>query len=284
VLVFTRMPKVTNSSHPLAGLRAICGFTREDVAKIAGITAASVQNIELNRAPMPLDAARRIEAATGCLATSLMNKGSVATCLDGRPYTRSIYTNYQDASIATPEHVVDAIADLQFRLQTLLAASDKKFLYVTRRLGDVIETVLQEAEVSMPALESIARSKASFPTKEMTVSQLQEEIGDSPVWQQWIQTHPISPKSKCNVIDECYQSWPDIELNKHVVYSYINIRHRFRIEFSDGQRLEVVKDNWKLKSVAGKNTPLPKAGSKIDIKPADQFAKQSKRSPRKKLT
>ena len=205
VLVFTCMNKVTTSSHPLAGLRAICGFTREDVAKIAGITAASVQNIELGRAPMPEDAARRIEAATGCRASSLMEKQSTVLRLDGKPYTHQSYLNYQKSSTATLEGVEAVCADLQFRLRTLVAASaEGKFLYVARRIGDALDAVLNEAGISMESLESVERHSASVGVQEMTVAQLQQEIGDSPIWKKKLATHPQPATGKCKVVLESY--------------------------------------------------------------------------------
>ena len=271
------MPRVTTSSHPLARLRATCGWTREDAAKIAGITAASVQNIEINRAPISEDAARRIEATTGCLAASLMAKQSVPLRLDGNPYERQTYQNYQAASTAEPDAVEAAAADLQFRIRTLLAASGNKFLYVVRRFSDALDAVLNEAGISLEALESFERKSASVSVSEMTIAQLRKKIGPAPALLQWLEAHPQPEKSKCKVVDESYQHWPTTEFESRIVIARSVQRHRYRIEFADGQRLEVLAEKWTAKGISFKGTPHPELGGSIAMIPSPALSRPRKR-------
>lgn len=276
VLVFTRMPKVTTSSHPLARLRAICGWTREDAARIAGISAASIQNIELDRVPIPEDAALRIEAATACKASSLMDKHGAPLLIDGRPYERKNYNNYLNASTATPEEIDAAAADLGFRLRMLLASSGNRFLYVARRLGGAFDVILQEASISLNYVESVERRAASISVTEMTVAELRSKLTGEPNLREWLKANPRPNKEKCKVVDESYQHWPTSEMGNGIVYAKFNQRHRYRIEFATGQRLEVVVDEWKVKGVSGKATQHPAPGTSVALVPSPAFRKRRK--------
>lgn len=276
MLVFARMPKITTSSHPLARLRAICGWTREDAARVAGISAASIQNIELGRAPIPEDAALRVEAATACKASSLMDKHGAPLLIDGRPYERKTYNSYLDASTAKPEKIDAAAADLEFRLKMLLASSGNRFLYVARRLGGAFDAILQEANISLDYLESIERKAASISVAEMTVAELRSKLADEPVLREWIKANPQPDKSKCKVVDESYQHWPTSDFGNGIIYAKFNQRHRYRIEFAAGQRLEVIVDKWKAKGVSGKATQHPAPGTGMALVPSPAFRKKRK--------
>jgi len=272
------MPKITTSSHPLARLRAICGWTREDAARIAGISAASIQNFELDRAPIPEDAALRIEAATGCKASSLMDKSGVPLLIDGRPYERKNYNNYLDASTAKPEGIDAAAADLEFRLRMLLASSGNRFLYVARRLGGAFDAILQEANISLDYMESIERTTASISVTEMTVGALRSKLAGEPVLQKWLKANPQSDKNKCKVVDESYRHWPTSEFGTGIVYAKFDQRHRYRIEFAAGQRLEVIVDELKEKGVCGKATKHHSPGATVALIPSPAFRKRNGRS------
>jgi len=232
---------------------------------------------------MPKDAARRIEAATGCLAASLMDKKSSPLRLDSEPYTRRSYTNYQEASTAKPESVEAAAADLQFRVRTLLAAADSKFLYAARRLSDAIDEVLKETGISLDTLESVERKTASVSVSEMTITQLRKDVAAAPLLE-WLDAHPELATSKCKVVDECYQHWPITDFEDRITYARKIQRHRYRIEFADGRRYEVVKDSGRAKGVSGKGTPHPEEGGALATVPTPGFSKPRKRSSRIKIS
>lgn len=89
------MPKSPSKTTSLAILRAKVGLTQKAFADLAGMTAASYQQLELGKFPLSRPAARRIMAATGASAT----ESDGAVDLDGkdwkgRPYSDSSYKEW----------------------------------------------------------------------------------------------------------------------------------------------------------------------------------------------
>ena len=156
------MPKRTTSTHPLARLRQACGFTREDAARIAGITAASVQNIEISRGRMTEESARRLEAATGCMVASLMRKDGSPLGPDGMPYEERTYQSYLGAASAQAGQLDAVAADLHSKIKMLLSCSGDKFQFVRQRLIHAVEQVMVEAGLPPHLVALISRLKESI--------------------------------------------------------------------------------------------------------------------------
>ena len=250
------MSKVTTSSHPLAALRACCGFTRDALARIAGLTAATIQNLELNRAKLSENAAIRIEAATGCLASSLMDSQSRPVSLNGTPYTAKTYESYRRASkAATDDTAADEAA---FRVRTLLAASGDHFLYVCRRLDHALNEIATEAGIPPQAISEVERRAATLQTlPSMTVEEIKQEIGPAPILLQWLKAHPQPPESKVKITVEKFRHWlRDSQFQRAIAYSQRVERKIYRIEFADDQMLSVAVDEGQGRAVG---VPPPSA-------------------------
>lgn len=159
----TVMPKHTTSTHPLARLRKACGWTREDAARVAGISAASVQNIELGRAPISEDAALRIEAATGCMASSFMRDGGSPLGTNGAPYEERTFQSYLGACSAQEGQVDAVAAEILSRIKTLLSCSGDKFQFVRQRLNHALDQVMVEAGLPPHLVSLVGDLKESIP-------------------------------------------------------------------------------------------------------------------------
>ena len=255
--------KVTTSTHPLVQLRAACGFSRDALARLCGVSAASVQHYELGRAPVPLDFVRKVEAATGARAESLVSNTSKPVTLGGGPYNRKAFENWQAASRATWETAHDAEADeMAFRVRTLIEAAGSSFLHVMRRLEHALSQTASEAGISMEIIEAAERKRASIDTVQMTVKQLSETVGDSPIWKSCLRSHPRKPTEKATVTIERFRHWvSDEELARMttgaptpegVVYGVRGERVLYRIVFFDGKRVEVPVNEFRVRGVGGK--------------------------------
>ena len=254
--------KATTASHPLVQLREACGFTRDALARLCGVSAASVQHYELGRAPVPLDFARRVEAVTGARADSFASNQSRLVTLGGKTYTRKAFNNWEATSRAAWEMVRDQEADeMAFRVRTMIEASGASFLPVMRRLEHVLAQTAQEAGISLEALEAAERKNASIESAPMTVKQLCDAIGDSAIWKSFLASNPRKPAEKATVTVERFRHWVnDGELARMmenantpdgVVYGVRADRVLYRIIFSDGKRLEVPSNEVRVRGIGG---------------------------------
>jgi hypothetical protein len=103
--------------HPLQTFRFVTGLTREACGKIAELTAATVQNIELGKAPLYLENAEMLEAYTGCNSVRLLElqqqwkdgklkaRAELVT-LDGQPFTSETYVAYKALPVPKADKVV----------------------------------------------------------------------------------------------------------------------------------------------------------------------------------
>jgi transcriptional regulator with XRE-family HTH domain len=116
------MPRITTSKHPLVLVRRACSLSRKDIAAMAGITVAMVQHIELGRSRLSRSAALRIEANTGCLASSLVDKSSKPTTAKGVLFTSESHRHWLNHT-PTPKEVERAFDNLSRGLKNVLEAA-----------------------------------------------------------------------------------------------------------------------------------------------------------------
>jgi hypothetical protein len=112
----------------------------------------------------------------------------------------------------------------------------------------------------------------------MTVAELRCKLASYPGLHEWLKANPQPDRSKCKVVDESYQHWPMREVEVGITYAKFNHRHRYRIEFTSGQRLEVVEDDWKMKGVSGKATQHPAPGTGMALVPSPTLRKHKRRA------
>jgi transcriptional regulator with XRE-family HTH domain len=166
--------RTTTSSHPLARLRAIVGWTREECARVSGMTSANVQNVELGRSSLPEEAAARIQAATGCAGDSLLAKSSRPLAFSGKVYTREIFEQWTTHPVDGDE-LAAAILDYKFRVENLLNTASKtpaQFRHLCMRLNQCLQDLPEDIGVSRGDLEAKSRLTAKTTVKTLSFSRL----------------------------------------------------------------------------------------------------------------
>lgn len=92
------MPKQPKFIHPVRAVRQAVGdslgkkLTQPAFAKMVGVSAATIQSVELGRLALSVTLANRIYVATGAEPRSLMKKGNKPRDVSGRPYTGLSFT------------------------------------------------------------------------------------------------------------------------------------------------------------------------------------------------
>lgn len=213
--------------HPLQTFRFVTGLTREACADIADLTASTVQNIELGKAPLYLENAELIEAYTGCSALKLLElqeqwkNGKLKTratlvTLNGQPFTPETYEAYK----ATPIPAEDrerAIEDIRTRIDLILGGLGERshdFRAAYRRMSQFTIKERGRAALSNAEVEQRGQSKAIVETKQMTLAQLAKEefLKGTDLYKKTLSKR-YKPSTKVNVSLEEFPSWRWSEKN-----------------------------------------------------------------------
>jgi len=247
------MARITTASHPLVSLRVFCGFTRNDISRIAGITSAQVQNIELDRSPMPKQAALLIEAATGCRAESLMDKDSSPLFLTGEPFTKKLWLDFQRRMPAEKEFGW-AEEDLTFRLSMMIRASGRGLYGFAHAVGRALEEAAKNAGIAPEAIDAKCRKNATVtmrmePVKEVRLMMRKVGKSDAEIDDR---LKGFKDSSECEVVEEIYRACPGTDaddaqkgkLAGHAKASVFLIAHKkvttlWRIGLPDGSKIEL---------------------------------------------
>jgi transcriptional regulator with XRE-family HTH domain len=203
------MPRLTTSTHPLVALRATCGFTRQALAEMAGVTPAMVQHIELGKSKLPPAAAIKIEAKTGCDARSLLEKSARPMTTGGEPFTRAAYERWL-CSAPSADQVEAGLDDLTFRLRAVLRASASGAAFYT--LAAALRSSMSEAAicagVAADAISAELRKDAEIKTASMTVAALRKaEVSACPGFAAAVRK--FAPAARCKVVIERFRGFPD---------------------------------------------------------------------------
>ena len=210
--------------HPLATLRFVTGLTREACGKVADLTAATVQNIELGKAPLYLENAELLEAYTDCSAMRLLE--AVQQWKDGKLRGRadlvttsggSFTSETYDAYISKPIPEVDrekAIKDLCTRLDLILGGLGQRsheFRAAYRRMVQFTIRERKNSGVNDAELTARGQSHAKVESWKTTVAGLAkvEAIAKNDVYKNEITTR-YKPGTRVNVSIEEYPCWPFI--------------------------------------------------------------------------
>ncbi|MFZ4483347.1 MAG: helix-turn-helix domain-containing protein [Chthoniobacterales bacterium] len=243
---YSSMPRVTTSTHPLVALRAACGMTRAQAATVAGVSPASIQHVELGRSALPLAAARKLEAFTGCDASTLMDSAAKPRSLDGQAFTGDRWRSWSNRG---PDQAAIAAAadDLGFRLHAYLGASGAGFWTFYTALVQSLGECAENARISPAAVEAECRKSAAMETRTMTISQLRVALGRCPDFEQ--QVAGFRPRQRCRVATETYRVVPNDEHGREVAAMVVphavtlphyrrEVATLWRVELPDGRRVQ----------------------------------------------
>ncbi len=214
--------KTRRPPHPLATFRFITGLTREACSKVADLTAATIQNIELGKAPLYLENAELLEAYTGCNSVRLLQavkawkdgnlkKRADLVTLDGQPFTAESYEAYKAAPIPAEDRE-RAIEDLCTRIDLMLGAlADRPhdFRAAYRRMVQFTVNERKRCGASDAELEQRGQSKAVVETRHTTLGELAKEdvIGKNELYKNELSKR-YKPSIKVDVSIEKFPFWP----------------------------------------------------------------------------
>lgn len=257
--------RVTTSSHPLAKLRAITGWSREECAKVCGMTAANVQNVELGRTPLTREAAIRLQSATGCDANSLLSAKSTPLAPGGAKFTRRIYEQWNLVEL-DPLSTRLTIRRYQSMVEDLLRGASGepgRFRRLCNLLSHALEQLPAEAGLSLETINASARARGKMSVRSAHFHRLQEVFGEDPRFVEAIRDKDISKwKNKaCPVTLRDYSLYPsrDPHLGKLLSPTWI-LREEWDIVFPDGSSVNLPFDSHSVKYIE-----IDSAGHVIDV-------------------
>jgi len=261
--------------HPLLTLRTIVGLTREACGNIADITASTVQNIELGKAPLQQAAAELLEASTGVNAEALMDahdkwtrgelkKRAHLIDITGREFTPERYAAYQRNPIFD-ERRDKAIEDIKTRVDLLLGALSNrshKFRGSYRRLIRFLNKERLRSEVNESDMVERGRLRMDVETRTMTVAQLAKEemLTRGPQWRKSGIEQDYSPRTKVVVSIEKFPYWPFADRMGNLE-NWVNpdcisgTRTIWRMNFPDKKQIAMHYDQMTTQGLSSKRLP-----------------------------
>ena len=199
----------------LAKIRFEADLTRDEAAKLIGMPATDFENLErgIGRVLTPRDA-KDIQSATGISAASLMNGDAWPVMLNGKPFTKEGFNSWQGLEIAE-ETKQAQVNEIGWMSALLLEAAGAKGNHLRRRtyhlLRALSDEIRKEAGISMAEIHEAARLEASMEaeltTLQATRDQLDQSIGNSPMYQAIRGALPA--KGSIQVFQEAFHTWCD---------------------------------------------------------------------------
>jgi transcriptional regulator with XRE-family HTH domain len=248
------------TSNPIAAVRAAAGLSRVSFAVALGITAAAVQHYENGRAKLPAEIASKIEARFGVSAASLLS-GVKPTMIGGKPVTRDAIQKWQAASSSSRENFERDAEELARRLRVLLeAVAPEEYLFCLLSLEHAIDNCARSAPAE--AIAAVERQRAEVVRREMTVAELEKELGPSPVWQAFTAEHKPKPRERAQALIETFPKWflpkeraallarcQEQGAPGGVAYSVHVSQSLYRITLTNGQKVDVPINSFKVSLV-----------------------------------
>lgn len=275
--------------HPLQTFRDIIGMKRADCARIADLTAATVQNIELGKAPLQQSTAELLEASTGVNAEALMDahekwtRGELkqrANLIDiaGLEFTPERYAAYQRNPISD-ERRDKAVEDIKTRVDLLLGALAKrshKFRGSYRRLIRFLNAERLRSEVNELDMVERGRLRMEVETRTMTVAQLAKEemLTRGPQWKQSGIEKDYGPRTKVMVSIEKFPYWPFADRMGNLE-NWVNpdcisgTRTIWRMNFPDKKQIALYFDQMSTQGLSSKRLPASPPDKRIGEWEAD---------------
>ena len=233
----------------LAKIRFEADLTRDEAAKLIGMPATDFENLErgIGRVLTPRDA-KDIQSATGISAASLMNGDAWPVMLNGKPFTKEGFNSWQGLEIAE-ETKQAQVNEIGWMSALLLEAAGSMGNHHRRRtyhlLRGMLEEIRKDVGISMAVIHEVARMGAKLTTYQATRDQLEEAIGNSPMYQAIREKLPT--KGSIQVVQEAFQTWCDASIletiTPEVPDSMEVTRVIYRLKIGD-QWLPVIADQF----------------------------------------
>lgn len=251
---------------PLGVLRDLVGWTREECARHAGTSVASVQNYERGFAPLPRELALALEGACGVNAADLLeqntrwleSEGKVRCqelrSMGGRPYSRETFAKYRVLEI-TEKIKAGAIEDVQRRCRLVLgplASRPHLFRTAYRKLVQTLGELRDRMEISDADMAEFAAEGADVEEFESTLAKVAAEpdIAASPRWMAAKVVERFKPSAKVRVRLESFPFWPFSlppipETGGEMVFDMqLSRRHVWRITLPDSTQIVLPVDKF----------------------------------------
>jgi transcriptional regulator with XRE-family HTH domain len=275
--------------HPLQTFRDTIGMKRADCARITDLTAATIQNIELGKAPLQPGTAELLEATTGVNAEALIDaheqwsKGELKTRahlidITGKDFTNERYEAYQRNPISD-EKRDKAIDDIKTRVDLLLGALAKrshKFRGSYRRLIHFLNKERLRSQVNELDMVERGRLRMEVETRTMTVAQLAKEemLTRGPQWKHSGIEKDYGPRTKVVVSIEKFPYWPFADRMGNLE-NWVNpdcisgTRTIWRMNFPDKKQIAIYFDEMSTQGLSSKRLPTKTADQRIGEWEAD---------------
>lgn len=229
---------ISTSSHPLVRLRSIVGWTRQQAADASGMTPANVQNVELGRTALPGAAAARLQAAAGCLAGSLMDKGGIPLALNGRAYERKHFEQWTAAPVGDREFSA-AMADYAFRVRLLLLASRGKpaaFRRACQTLNADLSGLPGKLGLNDADMVEAARGGCPAVVSRMKFPEVARALAGAPAFEKATAGKPVSSwrKKECQVVVRKYRTFPAMDAVGSFATSFNSFREEWDVTLPGG--------------------------------------------------
>ena len=188
----------------------VLGLTERAAAELFGIDYTRVNNILRRESPIGDKLAVQIESATGISAKSLLRGDTVPVMLNGKKLNRGSFEAWRGLEI--PEESKQAQPEeIGWMSALLLEAAGAKGNHLRRRtyhlLRGLLEDLRIEAGISMAEIHEQAMKGAQFSTHQATRDQLDDAIGNSPMYQAIRSKLPA--KGLIEVAQDAFQTWCD---------------------------------------------------------------------------
>ena len=188
----------------------VLGLTERAAAELFGIDYTRVNNILRRESPIGDKLAVQIESATGISAKSLLRGDTVPVMLNGKKLNRGSFEAWRGLEI--PEESKQAQPEeIGWMSALLLEAAGAKGNHLRRRtyhlLRGLLEEMRIEAGISMAEIHEQAMKGAQFSTHQATRDQLDDAIGNSPMYQAIRSKLPA--KGLIEVAQDAFQTWCD---------------------------------------------------------------------------
>ena len=216
---------------------------------------------------MPIEAARKIEAVTGCDAQSLIKGDSRPVFLDGSSFTIAAWRKWNEHA-PDAETVEATIDDLTFRLQTVLRAGGHGLFALAHAIGRAIDEATVNAGVAPSDIEAECRKSANVKAMEMTVAELKKsEVANCTGFSAAVAG--FKSAQRCGVVIETYRVPPEDNIMPRektisgavgMVTSRRQVANLWRVTLPDGKKCQWRFTAFSVKVTAPKNGKPPALG------------------------
>lgn len=186
-------------------------LTERAAAELLGVTYSRINNILRGNSSVDDELALQIQAMTGISAASLLKGENPPLMLNGKPICQKLLQAWKDKPVSE-ENKRSQVNEIGFMCALLLEAAGAKGDHLRRRtyhlIRSLIEEVRQSSGISFAEINETARMGASYSEYHATRDQLDEEIGEAPLYQAIRELLPA--RGVIPVKEEAFPVWCDL--------------------------------------------------------------------------